>query len=99
VDDRSEGFGLSFRREPARQLMEDRWYSLRPLGWASIVLGVLWIFGFGSFLAVALGVTGILGRHKVVSPTYPPPGLRLCQVGAALGAVGLALTAVWLLVG
>jgi hypothetical protein len=99
VDERSDGYGLGFRREPARQLMTDEWSSLTPLGWASIACAVVWLFGFGSFLAIGFGVTGILGRYKVVGADYPPPGLRLCQIGTALGALGLLVTAVWLLLG
>ena len=79
--------------------VEESWSSLRPLGWASILCAVLWLGGFGSFVAIGLGLTGILGRHKVTSDGSPPPGLRLCQIGTAVGAVGLAVTATWLLAG
>jgi hypothetical protein len=58
---------------------------------------VVWIGGFGSFFAVGFGLIGIIGRHNVASADYPPPGLRLCQVGLVLGLLGLAATVVWLL--
>jgi hypothetical protein len=78
-------------------LVEDQWTSIRPLGWASVICAVLWLGGFGSFFAVGFGLIGIIGRDNVVTDQQPPPGLRMCQVGVALGLIGLLATAIWLL--
>ena len=75
--------------------MEGTWADLRPFGWASLATGLLWLCGLGSFLAIAFGLMGIVGRHNVASESYPPPGLRLCQAGTAIGVVGLVATVAW----
>jgi hypothetical protein len=93
--DGQDEYLLATNREIGEAYADGQWRSIRPLGWASL----LWIGGFGSFFAVGFGCIGIVGRYNVASDEYPPPGLRLCQAGVALGAVGLVATAVWLLSG
>jgi hypothetical protein len=67
--------------------------SLRLLGWCSVVLSVLWIWGLGSFVGATLGLIGVLARGRVT--VDPPPGLRLCVAGLVLGLIGLAAAIIW----
>jgi hypothetical protein len=82
---------LGAQAETGRDL-SGQWTSLRPLGWAAIVCGLLWIFGLGSLFAIGLGFMGVIGRYRVVTDRYPPPGLWLCVTGLVIGVVGLAAT-------
>jgi hypothetical protein len=96
-DDRSDERLTPHRGDTGPGPSEDQWTSIVPLGWASVLCGLVWLGGFGSFFAVGLGLIGILGRDNVRTDRSPPPGLRLCQLGLALGVLGLGVTAVWLL--
>lgn len=51
---------------------------------ASLVLGILWLYGLGSLLAVILGALalGQMGRR-------PQAGRRVAILGVVLGAVGI----------
>ncbi len=82
----------STNREVGAPYVEGQWQSIRPLGWASLVCALLWVGGFGSFFAIGFGLIGIVGRYNVPDADYPPPGLRMCQVGVALGIIGLIAT-------
>ena len=83
---------LVSQRESGRDL-SGPWRSLRPLGWGSLVFALLWVYGLGSLFAIGFALMGIVGRYNVASADYPPPGLRMCQVGLALGILGLVATA------
>ena len=88
---------LSAQRDLGRDFASGPWKSLRPLGWASVVLGILWLFGFGSVFAVGFGLIGVMGRHRVASDVDPPPGFRLCVAGLIIGVLGLVATILWFL--
>lgn len=83
---------ISAQLDGARDYAGSPWPSLRPLGWASVICGVVWLFGFGSVFAIGFGLIGIVGRYRVASDRYPPPGLYLCIAGMVLGVIGLAAT-------
>lgn len=55
---------------------------------ASLVLSILWIFGFGSSLALILG---IVGRGQIVAAQGRQRGLGLALAGIVLASLGIAL--------
>lgn len=83
---------LAAQRDTARDYAAGPLASLRPLGWASLVLGALWLFGLGSLFAAGFGLIGVTGRGRVASDDDPPPGWYLCWAGLILGITGLTAT-------
>ena len=61
---------------------------------ASLVLGILWIFGLGSLLALIFGVVGN-GQIKKSHGTQSGRGLAIA--GVVLGAVGVASSILWII--
>ncbi len=86
---------LAAQRDTARDYAAGPWRSLRPLGWASLVLGLLWLFGLGSVFAIGFGLIGVTGRSRVATSDDPPPGWYLCVVGLVIGSLGLVATVIW----
>lgn len=62
-----------------------------PAAITSLVFGVLWIFGFGSLIALILGIQSLNSISE--DPTLG--GKSLAIIGAVLGATGLFFT--WIL--
>ena len=86
-DNRFDEYLLGTSREVADPLVNGTVESLRTLGTASIVLAVLWVYGFGSLLAIGMASIGLMLRKRAA--VDPLPGVRLTVVGLVLGIVGL----------
>ena len=91
-DNRFDEYALVTAKEVGAPLVTGTTTSLRLLGWVSLILSLLWIYGLGSILGAVFGLTGVLSRGRVV--VWPAPGLRLCIAGLTLGLIGCLLTLV-----
>jgi hypothetical protein len=89
MDNRFDEHLLSTTEDLAAPLITGTTDSLRFLGWASLVLSLLWVWGFGALLGFGVGLIGVLARNRVT--VSPPPGLRLCYAGMVLGLVGIGV--------
>ena len=61
---------------------------------ASLVLGILWIFGLGSIMAL---VFGLIGRSQIEKSNGRMGGKGLAIAGIVLGAVGIVGFILWII--
>ena len=62
--------------------------STNGLAIASLAVGILWIFGIGSILAV---VFGFIARQQIAASNGSERGSRMATAGIVLGFLGIAL--------
>jgi hypothetical protein len=62
---------------------------------ASLVLGILWLWGLGSLLAL---IFGILGKNQIDRSAGRESGRGMAVAGIVLGIVGLAGAVILILI-
>jgi hypothetical protein len=68
--------------------------STNALAVVSLVLSIVWLFGFGSLGAVVLG---FVGRQQIRQSNGAQPGSALALAGIVIGAIGVIGAVVFLL--